>query len=94
MSFAGKVVLLVGAGQAGGEGVGNGRAMVLLLARRGARLIVASITPDTLEETARQASGEGAEVETVVGDVTREADAERFVAANPRQPGLPGILAF
>jgi NAD(P)-dependent dehydrogenase (short-subunit alcohol dehydrogenase family) len=75
------VVLIVGAGQAGGEGIGNGRAIALLFARRGVRLVLASITPETLEETARLVRAEGAEAVTVAGDVTREEDCARFIAA-------------
>ncbi len=42
MLLEGKVVLVTGAGQATGEGVGNGRAAALRFAREGARLVIAS----------------------------------------------------
>ena len=39
MRLAGKTAIVVGAGQSPGEGMGNGRATVLLFAREGAKVL-------------------------------------------------------
>ena len=39
MRMQSKVVIVIGAGQSPGEGIGNGRASVLLYAREGARVL-------------------------------------------------------
>ena len=47
-----KVVILIGAGQSPGEGVGNGRAAALLYAREGARVLAVDSRLDSAQETA------------------------------------------
>ncbi|OUS93761.1 SDR family oxidoreductase [Rhodococcus sp. NCIMB 12038] len=63
--FAGKVVVITGAGS------GIGRALALDLARRGARLAISDMDTVGLAETARQAETLGAEVKADHLDVTQ-----------------------
>lgn len=63
--FAGKVVVITGAGS------GIGRALALNLAGRGARLAISDMDTVGLAETARQAEALGAEVKADHLDVTQ-----------------------
>ncbi|MGA4691762.1 SDR family NAD(P)-dependent oxidoreductase [Rhodococcus sp. AB351] len=63
--FAGRVVVVTGAGS------GIGRALVLALAARGARLAISDVDTTGLEETARRARDLGAEVKADHLDVTQ-----------------------
>jgi NAD(P)-dependent dehydrogenase (short-subunit alcohol dehydrogenase family) len=49
--LAGKVAVVVGAGQTPGENVGNGRAIALLFARAGARVMCVDRDPDRAAQT-------------------------------------------
>jgi NAD(P)-dependent dehydrogenase (short-subunit alcohol dehydrogenase family) len=83
---AGKVAIVTG----GNAGVG--RAAAELLAREGARVVVAARTAATGEETVRlieQAGGEAAFVRT---DVSREEDCVRLVAETVRRFGGLDVL--
>ena len=48
---ADKIALVVGGGQTPGETIGNGRAVALLLAREGARVVVADRSLASAEDT-------------------------------------------
>jgi NAD(P)-dependent dehydrogenase (short-subunit alcohol dehydrogenase family) len=71
--FAGKTVIVTGAGS------GIGKATASRLAREGARLIAVDISTDRLAEF--QASVPGADVTVVIGDITKQADVDAVVAA-------------
>lgn len=78
----GKVAIVTGAGSRPGEGVGNGRAASILLARAGAHVVLADAEPGWAEETRRMIEAEGgAESIVVAADVTRPEDCARIVAA-------------
>ncbi len=64
-----------------GAAFGIGRATAELFAREGARLIVTDIQREPLLALADELRDAGAEVETVIGDVSVEDDARRMVAA-------------
>ncbi len=67
--LAGKVAIVTGAGSAG-EGIGNGRATAVLLARAGARLAVVDWVPEAADATRRLIDEEGGEALVVVCDVS------------------------
>jgi NAD(P)-dependent dehydrogenase (short-subunit alcohol dehydrogenase family) len=70
----GKVAIVTGAA------AGIGRATAVRFAAAGARLVVNDVDEPRLEKVAAQVNGEfGAEVASVLGDVSQEADAQRIV---------------
>jgi NAD(P)-dependent dehydrogenase (short-subunit alcohol dehydrogenase family) len=73
--FAGKVVLVTGAGG------GVGRATALRLAGEGARLALTDVRSDPLHEAADEVRAAGAEVTEVVGDVTDPATTRELAGA-------------
>jgi NAD(P)-dependent dehydrogenase (short-subunit alcohol dehydrogenase family) len=52
MRLAGKIAVIVGAGQSPGEGIGNGRATVLRFAQEGAKVLAVDRDLASAEETA------------------------------------------
>lgn len=78
----GKVAIVTGAGSRPGEGVGNGRAAAILLARAGAHVVLADANAAWAEDTRRMIEAEGgAESIVVQGDVTKPEDCARIVQA-------------
>ena len=75
MRFAGKVLMVTGAG------AGLGRAAAQRLASEGAHLTLVDVDAQGLEDTERSvlASTPGAELLTVIADVSREADVAAYV---------------
>lgn len=90
--LAGKAAVVVGAGQTPGETVGNGRAMALLFAREGARVLCVDRIGDRAEETAALVVAEGGTASALQADVTRAADAERIVNEAVARLGALDIL--
>jgi NAD(P)-dependent dehydrogenase (short-subunit alcohol dehydrogenase family) len=79
--LAGKVAIVTGAGSRPGEGVGNGRAAAILLARAGAKVVLADAVPEWAEDTRRMIAEEGkGEGVVVAADVTKPEDCARIVA--------------
>ena len=62
-----------------GAAFGIGRATVELFAKEGARLVATDIQEGPLASLREELAGTGAEVETVVGDVSVDADAHRMI---------------
>ena len=77
MRLAGKTVIITGAGQTEGEGIGNGRATAVLFAREGAKLLLANRSMASLEKTYDQIRAEGFDAECVVADVSQEEDFDK-----------------
>jgi NAD(P)-dependent dehydrogenase (short-subunit alcohol dehydrogenase family) len=75
---AGKVALVTGAGSSA-DGIGNGRASAILLARHGASVGLMDFNLAAAEETARMISSEGGVCFAIKGDVSVEADCKRVV---------------
>ncbi|MBD0273073.1 MAG: SDR family oxidoreductase, partial [Acetobacteraceae bacterium] len=76
----GTAAIVPGAGARPGEGVGNGRAAAVLLARAGARVVLADTRSEWAEDTRRMIAEEGAgEGVVATGDVTRPEDCRRIV---------------
>jgi len=87
----GKVAIVSGAGgpigQGLDEGVTNGRATAILLARAGARVCVVGRTPELAQHTVDIIKNEGGEAFAQVADVTREADCRGVVEATMQRYG-------
>lgn len=78
--LAGKVAIISGGGAAG-EGIGNGRAAAVLLARAGVKVLVADRELALAERTVAMITAEGGTAAAHVGDVTQEADCKQLVDA-------------
>jgi len=70
----GKIAIVVGAGQSPGEGIGNGRATAMLLAREGAHVIVVDRDLDSALETCSLIAAESGSAGAVGADATSESD--------------------
>lgn len=91
--LVGKVCIVAGAGQTPGQTVGNGRAVALLFAREGARLMLADRSEDAVKDTQQQVKEEfGAEAEICVTDVAKESDCEALIAATVKAYGRVDVL--
>jgi len=77
---AGKVAIVVGGGQTPGETIGNGRATALLLAREGARVVVADRSLASAQDTVGMIEAEGGQALACAADVTSEDDVKRLMA--------------
>lgn len=83
-SLAGRVAVIVGAGQTEGRNIGNGRATAITFAREGAPLVLVDRDETGMAETARLATAEApedVEIATHVTDITTD-------------DGPDGIIAF
>jgi NAD(P)-dependent dehydrogenase (short-subunit alcohol dehydrogenase family) len=78
--LAGKAALVSGGGAAG-EGIGNGRAAAILLARAGTKIMVADRELALAQRTADMITAEGGTAFAASGDVTNEADCKALVEA-------------
>lgn len=73
--LTGKVAIVSGGGAAG-DGIGNGRAAAMLLARRGAQVVVVDRQEDAAQRTVDMIRGEGGIAIACVADVTKEKGCE------------------
>ena len=87
----GKVALVTGAGSSA-EGIGNGRAMAILLARHGAKVAVLDIDLKSATETADMILLAGGEAIALAGDVSVESDCSKAVAKTVDHWGRLDIL--
>src|SRR5258708_37675277 len=76
--LTGKVAIVSGGG-AVGDGIGNGRAAAILLARAGTRVLVADLDIKLAERTAEMIKAEGGHAAAHAGDMTKEAECKRLV---------------
>lgn len=76
--LAGKVAIVSGGGAAG-DGIGNGRAAAILLARAGTKVLVADREHKLAERTVEMIAAEGGTAAARAGDVTDEADCVKLV---------------
>jgi NAD(P)-dependent dehydrogenase (short-subunit alcohol dehydrogenase family) len=78
--LAGKVALVSGGG-AVGDGIGNGRAAAILLARAGTHVLVTDRDLGLAQRTVEMIAAEGGTAAAIAGDVTVEAECKRLVDA-------------
>ena len=92
----GKVAIITGAGASSpGPRIGTGKAMSILFAREGARVLLVDRVLRQAEDTLAAIQGEGGEASVYVGDVTDaehcrgmvEAVQERYGGGGARRPG-------
>lgn len=90
--LAGKVAVVVGAGQTPGATIGNGRATSMLFAREGASVVCVDRHGDSAAETVRMVAGEGGTAYAVTADITREDDCRRIAAESVERFGRIDVL--
>lgn len=86
MSFQDKIVIVTGAG------AGIGREAAILFAKKGAKVVVNSITPANGEETLRLIREAGGEGMYVCADVSLEADTKRIIDETMKAYGRVDVL--
>src|SRR5450432_2981993 len=74
-------VAIVSGGGAAGDGIGNGRAAAILLARAGTKVLVADLDLRLAERTVEMIQVEGGTAAALSGDITKESDCKRLVDA-------------
>jgi NAD(P)-dependent dehydrogenase (short-subunit alcohol dehydrogenase family) len=93
MRLAGKVAIVVGAGQTPGETIGNGRATAILFAREGAKVMLVDRRIDSARETEKMIADEGAaKTLSYEADVTSEDDCRGLAKACADHFGRVDIL--
>jgi NAD(P)-dependent dehydrogenase (short-subunit alcohol dehydrogenase family) len=75
----GKAAVVVGAGQTPGETIGNGRAMAVLFAREGARVLCVDRIGERAKETVAMIAEEGGQAFALEADVRQVADCAAIV---------------
>jgi NAD(P)-dependent dehydrogenase (short-subunit alcohol dehydrogenase family) len=88
----GKAAIVVGGGQTPGETIGNGRATAMVLAREGARVLVADRRQAAAQETVDLITAEGGQAWACEADITREDAVRRLVATALERLGRIDIL--
>lgn len=86
-----KVAIVTGAGSIG-EGWGNGKAVAVLYAREGAKVLCADVNPDAAQETTDIIADEGGAAAVFAGDVTKSVEVETMVAAACGEFGWLDVL--
>jgi NAD(P)-dependent dehydrogenase (short-subunit alcohol dehydrogenase family) len=89
--LAGKVAIVTGAGSRA-DGIGNGRAAAILLARHGAKVVLLDTVAEWVEATARMIAEEKGEHMVLLADVTRPEDCARAVRQTVERWGRLDIL--
>ena len=87
----GKVAIVTGAG-AQGDGIGNGRAAAILLARSGTRVLVVDRSLDRAEVTVARIIADGGDAAAFAADVTIQADCHAMVDAALNRWGRLDVL--
>jgi NAD(P)-dependent dehydrogenase (short-subunit alcohol dehydrogenase family) len=88
----GKVAIVTGAGQTPGDTIGNGRAISLLFARAGAKVMLVDLRLESAEETQSMIGREGGESIAFAADVSRAEDCRRMADQCAKTYGRIDIL--
>jgi NAD(P)-dependent dehydrogenase (short-subunit alcohol dehydrogenase family) len=88
----GKVAVVVGAGQTPGETVGNGRAISILYAREGAKVLCVDRVGERAEETVAMILEEGGVASALAADIVKAADCANIVEEAKARYGRLDIL--
>ncbi|MDP6692284.1 MAG: SDR family oxidoreductase [Alphaproteobacteria bacterium] len=87
----GKVAIVTGAAPRG-EGIGNGTAMAILMAREGAKVLLVNRSAERAEQLAEKIAEEGGEASAFAADVTKTDDVAAMAAAVKERYGRLDIL--
>ncbi len=74
-----KVAIVIGAGQQSGDTIGNGRAISILFAREGAKVMLVDQNIDSAQETKLMIDKEGKESITFKANIVKEEDCRQIV---------------
>jgi NAD(P)-dependent dehydrogenase (short-subunit alcohol dehydrogenase family) len=88
----GKVAIVTGAGSVPGPGIGTGKATAVVLAREGARVVLADLFADRAEQTRELIESEGGTALVFAADCTKAAECEAMVTAAVDAFGTVDIL--
>ncbi len=88
----GKVAIVTGAGSQLDDGIGNGRAAAILMAREGARVLLVDRKAEAAEATLAMIREEGGEADIFAADVTSSTDCAAMVAHAMNRWGRLDIL--
>jgi NAD(P)-dependent dehydrogenase (short-subunit alcohol dehydrogenase family) len=88
----GKVAIVTGAGQTPGQTIGNGRAIAILFARAGAKVLLIDRNLQSAEETQDIIAKEGGESLAMAVDVTSSEDCRRMAEECAKRWGRIDIL--
>ena len=91
IDFSGRTAVVTGGG-ARGDGIGNGRAAAILLARAGAEVVVVDRDEEAGRGTIEMIDNEGGAAWLFVGDVTSEEDCADLAAFARDRSALPTVL--
>ena len=94
MRMKDKVVIVIGAGQSPGEGIGNGRAATLLFAREGARVLAVDSNLASAQQTADEANKAGGVCVAFQANVKSEAALAAAVAETMRLWNRVDVLHY
>lgn len=92
MRLEDKVAIVVGAGQTPGQTIGNGRAVALLFAREGAKVLAVDRRPESAAETAEMIAAEGGEAEAFGANITSEQECAAIAARCQERFGTIDVL--
>jgi NAD(P)-dependent dehydrogenase (short-subunit alcohol dehydrogenase family) len=92
--LTGKVAIVVGGGQQPGEGIGNGRAMCIMLARHGAKVMVAARHQSRAQDTVDMIKAEGGEATAYEMDATVKEDCKKLMEDTVAKYGRIDILIY
>jgi NAD(P)-dependent dehydrogenase (short-subunit alcohol dehydrogenase family) len=92
MRLENKTAVVIGAGQTPGETIGNGRAIAMLYAREGARVLLVDRDEQSVEETAELIKREGGTATTFIADATIESKSEAAIDSCVERYGKIDIL--
>jgi len=87
----GKVAIVTGGG-APDDGIGNGRAAAILLARAGAKVVVVDIEREAADQTVEMIEAEGGTALAFLADVSDEAQCRKLVDAAVKAYGRLDLL--
>jgi len=88
----GKTAVICGAGQTPGQTIGNGRAMAILFAREGARVLCVDRVAERAQETADMIAAEGGQAHVLAANIAKADGAEAVIAAAGETLGRLDIL--